>query len=205
MNPDGGDMRPKAIHIRNAIALAVDPDTGSVWAGDAGQDYLEAGHPYELFDPITVHNGVADYGWPHCFENHRAVNGAHGCGDVVVPRVVLPAYDTPIGAAIYPASLSGPHAFPPQYRSGAYIGLHGSWHRPLVPPRVAFVPLHGDEPATPVDWSDPNKQWREFVGGFQNPDQSRNGRATGIAVGKEGDLYVADDSSSVVYRVRYEK
>ncbi|MBV8151938.1 MAG: hypothetical protein JOY59_10305, partial [Candidatus Eremiobacteraeota bacterium] len=33
----------------------------------------------------------------------------------------------------------------------------------------------------------------------------RNGRATGIAVGKEGDLYVADDSSSVVYRVRYEK
>jgi glucose/arabinose dehydrogenase len=202
MSPSGGEMRPKAVHIRNAIALAVNPETGTVWTGVAGQDELEAGHPYEIVDPFTLRSGVPDYGWPYCYEDHRSV-GEHDCSKMTVPRVVLPAYVTPIGAAIYPSSPSGTHAFPSQYRGGLFVGVHGSWHRPLRAPRVIFVPLKGDEPATPVDWSNPDKQWREFVGGFQNPDESRNGRATGVAIGTQGDLYVADDSSGAVYRVRY--
>jgi glucose/arabinose dehydrogenase len=63
--------------------------------------------------------------------------------------------------------------------------------------------MRGDEPATKVDWNDPSRQWRQFVGGFQSRDESRNGRATGIAVGKDGDLYVGDDYGNAVYRVRY--
>lgn len=201
MGPNGENMRPRAIHIRNAIALAVDPETGAVWAGVAGQDELEKDHPYEIVDPFTLHSGVPDYGWPYCYENHRSV-GTHDCAAQVVPRAVVPAYITPIGAAYYPAAQGGAHAFPQRWRGGLYLGLHGSWHRPLVPPRVVFIAMHGDVPVTPVDWSDPSKQWHEFVGGFQNADESRNGRATGIAVGPQGDLFVADDAGGAVYRVR---
>jgi glucose/arabinose dehydrogenase len=201
MDPDGGGMAPKATHIRNAIALAVNPETGTLWAGVAGQDELAHGHPYEVFDPVTLHAGVADYGWPYCYENHRAV-GAHDCSAQVVPRVVFPAYATPIGAAFYPEHPTGPHAFPESYRGGAFVTLHGSWHQPPVPPRVAFVPLNGDTPRTAVDWNDPTTQWREFVGGFQLADGNRIARPTGIAVGSDGSLFVSDDETGGIFRIR---
>jgi glucose/arabinose dehydrogenase len=202
MGLDGTAMHAKAINIRNAIALAVDPATNAVWAGVAGQDELEHGHPYEIFDPFTLHAGTVDYGWPVCYENRKAKDNSRSCADAAVPRVVFPAYDTPIGAVIYPSHPAGKYAFPAQYAGGAFVALHGSWHRPLVPPRVAFVALRRDEPATPVDWTNPDAQWREFVGGFQLADESRIGRPTGIAVGPGGSLFVADDQAGVVYRVR---
>jgi glucose/arabinose dehydrogenase len=202
MQPDGKGMHPVAVHIRNAIALATNPATGAVWLGAAGQDYLPDGHPYEIVDPFTLHAGVSNYGWPGCYEDHRT-DGSHDCHFMTVSRVALPAYITPIGMAVYPLDAPGPHAFPAEYRGGLFIGTHGSWHQPLRPPRVVFVALRGDEPAIPVSWGDPDKQWREFVGGFQTPDGTRIGRSTGVAVGKDGDLYVADDSAGAVYRVRY--
>jgi len=202
VQPDGSGLRAKAIHIRNPIALAVDDATGVVWAGVAGQDELEHGHPYEIFDPVTSHEGTVDYGWPACYENHRAARAGTDCSKQTVARVVLPAYDTPIGAAIYPLHERGAFAFPQSYAGGAFVALHGSWHVPPVPPRVAFVPLHGDEPATPVDWNDPTTQWREFVTGFQLPDGERVGRPTGVAVGPDGSLFIADDEAGAIYRVR---
>ncbi len=202
MGLDGRGMQTKAAHIRNAIALAVNPATGAVWAGVAGQDELEHGHPYEIFDPFTLHAGTPDYGWPVCYDNHKAKDASRSCSNVVVPRVVFPAYNTPIGAAFYPAHSGGKYAFPAQYAGGAFVALHGSWHEPLVPPRVAFVALKGDEPAKPVDWNNPSVQWQEFVGGFQRADESRIGRPTGVAVGPEGSLFVADDHAGVVYRIR---
>ena len=201
MNLDGSGMSPKALHIRNAIALATNPQTGTLWAGVAGQDELAHGHPYEIFDAVTLHAGVVDYGWPYCYENHQAV-GNHNCFNAAVPRVVLPAYATPIGAAFYPAHPGGPHAFPEPYRGGAFVTLHGSWHQPLVPPRVVYVPMNGDDPKTPVNWNDPTTQWKEFVGGWQLPDGRRIARPTGIAVGPDGSLFISDDLDGGIYRVR---
>ncbi len=198
---DGSGMRPKATHIRNAIALAANPATQTLWAGVAGQDELPHGHPYEMFDPVSLRAGVADYGWPYCYEDRRAVAG-HDCANQTVARVVFPAYETPIGAAFYPEHATGAHAFPERYRGGAFVTLHGSWHQPPVPPRVVFVPMNGDEPRTPVDWSDPGKQWSEFVGGFQTPDGERVARPTGIAVGPDGSLFVSDDQTGGIYRIR---
>ena len=198
---DGTGMQPRAIHIRNAIALATDPATQTLWAGVAGQDELEHGHPYEMFDPVTLHDGTADYGWPVCYENHRAIGGAD-CSAQTVARVVFPAYETPIGAAFYPEHPSGAHAFPERYRGGAFVTLHGSWHEPPVAPRIVYVPLDGDTPRTAVDWDDPTKQWTEFVGGFQTPDGARVARPAGVAVGPDGSLFISDDQTGGIYRIR---
>lgn len=43
--PHGGTPVKRATRIRNAIALAANPETQSLWAGDAGQDSLPFGHP----------------------------------------------------------------------------------------------------------------------------------------------------------------
>lgn len=199
---EGGPLKLRAAHIRNAIALATNPDTRAVWAGVAEQDMLEHGHPYEVFDPFTVHDGVPDYGWPHCYENQRAVDAKRDCRSMTVARAVFPAYMTPIGAAIYPLHQTGKYAFPAAFAGGAFVGLHGSWHVPLVPPRVAFMALDGDTPKVPVDWNDPHAQWSDFLTGFQRPDGSRLGRPTGVAIGPEGSLFIADDRAGVIYRIR---
>jgi len=201
MDFDGSNLRIRATHIRNAIALAVDPATDALWAGVAGQDELTAGHPYEVFDEVSAHPGTADYGWPGCYENHRPVDGKRDCSAQTVARVALPAYETPIGAAFYVPG-TGVHDFGERFRGGAFVALHGSWHTPRVEPRVVFVPMHRDEPTTAIDWNDPTKQWSTFVGGYQHDDGSRVGRPTGIAFAADGSLFVADDLAGVIYRIR---
>ena len=201
MGFDGSDRRIRAAHIRNAIALAIDPATDALWAGVAGQDELALGHPYEIFDDVSAHPGTADYAWPVCYENHRPVDGKRDCSAQAVARVALPAYETPIGAVFYP-SRSGAHDFGEHFRGGAFVALHGSWHKPLVEPRVVFVPMHRDEPISAIDWNDPKTQWSTFVGGYQHDDGSRVGRPTGIAIAADGSLFVADDGANAIYRIR---
>jgi glucose/arabinose dehydrogenase len=207
MDPNGANMTTKATRFRNAIALATNTDTGTLWAGGAGQDNLVSGHPYEFFDGVTLHAGLADYGWPDCEENHIAYVAGSNCTSTVAPLIVLPAYSTIIGAAYYPASPTGSHAFAVPYRGGFFLAAHGSWHTNgagyYSPPRVAFVPMNGDTPQTPVNWSDPSAQWLEVIGGFQLADgTTRIGRPTGLAVGAQGSLFVADDQNGLVYRLR---
>lgn len=185
-----------ARRIRNAIALAVDPASGHLWAADAGQDELPPGHPYEFFDDVSAHRAPVDYGWPFCYEQHNRKPGTReNCDRVAIPLVIFPAYETPIGAVFA--------------NGGAYVTLHGSWHGPrqgisgFRPPRVVFIPMRGDSPAHAVNWSDPQSQWTTFAGGYQEGGSStRSGRPTGITVGPHGTLYLADDMTGSVYRIR---
>lgn len=206
--PGGGSYTTKATRIRNAIALAVNPSSGHLWVAGAGQDDLPYGHPYEYADDLTAHSGKADYGWPDCEENHVAYVSGSNCSSTVEPIVELPAYSTIIGAAFYPANFSGSNAFPAQYQGGLFLATHGSWHTQpgssnyASIPQVAFVAMNGDTPASGVNWSDPTTQWTTFFGGFQQGGTTRIGRPTGIVVGPTGSLFVADDQTGNIYRIR---
>jgi glucose/arabinose dehydrogenase len=207
MNPDGSGLMQRAKRIRNAIALTVNQETGSLWVGGAGQDDLPFGHPYEFLDNLSVHRGDADYGWPQCEENRHAYWPGYDCSATVEPLVELPAYSTIIGATFYPRHERGAYAFPAQYRGGLFAAAHGSWHRGAdgcfaAPPRVVFVAMDGDRPVKPVDWQNPNEQWTDFLLGFQTGCRTRIGRPTGIAVGPKGSLFVADDAAGKIYRIR---
>ncbi len=204
---DGGATTTKATRVRNAIGLAVNPNTGTVWAGGAGQDDLPLGHPYEWFDAVTLHPGTPDYGWPACEENQHAYIDGSVCTGVVEPLIELPAYSTIIGATFYPAV--GVYNLGPAYTGGLFITSHGSWHTEsgsktyYTSPKVVFVAMNGDAPATAVDFTDATKQWTPFIDGFQLADNmTRIGRPTGIAVGPQGSLFVADDQTDQIYRVR---
>jgi len=206
MNLDGSGMTTQATRWRNAMAFTTDPSSGTVWAGGAGQDDLPAGHPYEFMDDVSAHAAPADYGWPQCEENRVGYVSGARCSEVV-PAIEFPAYSTIIGAAFYPASQGGAYAFPTAWRGGIYASMHGSWHTnasnvPVDPPHVAFVPFSGTQPARPVNWSDPTTQWNDFFTGFQDGSGSRIGRTTGAAVGPSGSLFVADDQTGNIYRIR---
>lgn len=208
MNLDGTGMTTYAKRIRNPIALATNPVTRTLWAGNAGQDGLPLGHPYELFDAVTAHPAVADYGWPDCEENQNAYGSGADCSGAVTPRVVLPAYSTLVGAVFYPTNPTGPRAFPADFRGSALVAARGAWHETpgggyYSAPRVVHIPMNGDVPKTAVDWADPTKQWSNLVSGFETADRkTRVGRPTGIAVGPDGSVFVADDQAGLVYRIR---
>ncbi len=206
MGLDGSGMTTQAKRLRNAIAVAVDPSTGTVWAGGAGQDDLPQGHPYEFIDAVSSRAAPADYGWPDCEENHVAYTPGANCSAVVMPAIEFPAYSTLIGAAFYPAAQTGSYAFPAAWRGGLFVGMHGSWHTsggvPIDPPHVAFVRFSGAAPATAVNWSNPAAQWNDFLTGFQTGSGSRVARVTGVAVGPQGSLFVADDQNGWILRVR---
>jgi glucose/arabinose dehydrogenase len=130
------------------------------------------------------------------------------CSHTVVPHVELPAYSTIIGATFYPSSMSGAHVFPSAYRGGLFLTAHGGAHTDAdggfsTPPRVVYVPMNGDTPVTPVNWGDPTKQWTDFVTGCQLADGvTRVARPSGITVGRDGSLFLADDLNSTVVRIR---
>ncbi|HXX39911.1 MAG TPA: hypothetical protein VEP50_17460 [bacterium] len=205
--PRGGNPVKRATRIRNAIALAVNPETHALWAGDAGQDDLPFGHPYEFLDDVTSHPGVADYGWPECEENHHAYTPGANCADTVAPLIEVPAYSTFIGATFYPRHQSGTYVFPTTYHGALFATVHGSWHRTsdgayAAAPQVVVITMDGDRPRVPVNWQDPRAQWQTFVGGFELGGRVRTGRPTGITVGPQGSLFVADDMRGVIYRIR---
>jgi glucose/arabinose dehydrogenase len=225
MNLDGSGMSTLATRIRNPIALAINPATGTLWAGGAGQDDIPYGHPYEYFDAVTLNakspsKGAIDYGWPDCEENQYPFNGlgvspTPSCANTVIPRVEFDAYATLIGAAFYPTGESGAYAFPSAYRGGAFIGSHGSWHCcPSTPPRVYYVPMSGDTPAVAVGWPSPgtlkptplpSTQWQQIMYGLGSTSSSSGyiARPTGIAIGASGSLFVGDDATGAVYRIRH--
>ena len=206
MNHDGSGVTTLATRIRNAIAMTINPATGTLWAGGAGQDSLPQGHPYEFMDAVTTHLPASpiDYGWPDCEENNVAYTTGANCTATVAPAVEFVAYSTHIGATFYPADQAGAYAFPSSYRGGLFVTNHGSWHsNPASPPAVNYVAMTGDVPAVSVNWSDPTAQWSEFLGGLGSMvSTSYNARATGIAVGPKGSLFVADDQNGAVYRIR---
>jgi glucose/arabinose dehydrogenase len=213
MNLDGSHVTKLAMRTRNPIALAVNPATGSLWIAGAGQDDLVRGHPYEYFDSPTMHgNAGVDYGWPQCEENRVTYNALKtdpppNCAHTVAPAVEFPAYSTLIGVAFYPLKQTGAYAFPAAYRGGAFVTSHGSWHCcPATPPRVSYVPMAGDAPVTRVNWADPTVQSQTIVGNFGSTwnvgGMGYIGRPTGVAVGMNGSLFVADDRTGNILRIR---
>ncbi len=230
-----------ATRVRNALALAVNPATGTVWAGGAGQDcevgttcfgamdsaYALNGHPYEWLDPLTTHAAPVDYMWPWCEEDKTAVANPDptsgtapagtNCNTMIVAPVRAPAYATIMGATFYAPPAGATYAFPSAFTHGMFFTLHGSWHEdasgiPVAVPEVVFVPMSGDAPVYPMDWSgsaSPYGTWARngsgnpapFLNGFQQMG-TRIGRPVGLAVGPQGSLFISDDTAGMIYRIR---
>jgi glucose/arabinose dehydrogenase len=66
--------------------------------------------------------------------------------------------------------------------------------------------MTGDAPVTRVNWNDPTVQSRTFVGNFGSTwsmgGMGYIGRPTGIAIGVNGSLFVADDKTGNIIRIR---
>lgn len=208
----GRDGERFASGIRHALALAWHGDSGTLFAAQHGRDALAASWP-ELYSPreddalpaeevLVVRPGAA-YAWPYCYYDGRRgayvlapEYGGDGrrqgrCADYPEPYATLPAHAGPNDMLVYEGS-----AFPARYRDGLFIALHGAWlaHAGKAAGySLAFLP----GPAAPGDW-------QVFAGGFAGAAAATPAhRPTGLAVGPEGALYVADSVAGRIYRIAY--
>ena len=191
--PDGAGVRVYASGLRNPVGLAIEPETGSLWAAVNERDNLGDETPPDYFTRV-VDGGF--YGWPYSYIGAHVDNRVPSRSDLVaraiVPDVLLSAHAAPIQAVFYTGS-----QFPERYRGGAFLAEHGSWNRRTRSGYdVVFVPFeHGRPSGTPT----------RFLSGFVPDPLGRQvyGRPTGVAVLDDGSLAIADDGGGIIWRVTY--
>lgn len=183
-----GAHRTYATGLRNPTALAIQPETGQLWAVVNERDEIGSNL---VPDYLTSVREGGFYGWPYSYWGQNV--------DVRVrpqdPQKVASAISPDYGLGSHVAALGvafSVSAMGEQFADGVFVGEHGSWNR-AVPSgyKVVFVPFRDGKPSgEPVD----------FVTGFQ-VDGLTYGRPVGVTVDPRGALIIADDLSNTVWRV----
>jgi glucose/arabinose dehydrogenase len=201
--PFGGGHR-WATGLRNAEALGVQPGTGTVWTGIHGRDQL--GQNWGFSDESNANNPAEelvqvsegdDIGWPYCYFSNDAKRkvlapeyGGDGktvgrCATAKAPAIAFPGHWAPMALQFYPANQLGA-----AYAGGLFITFHGSWNRAPLPQegyRVVFAPFADGKP----------------VGTYQTfaTLKGQRFRPVGLAVGKDGALFVSGDDNNTIWRI----
>jgi glucose/arabinose dehydrogenase/cytochrome c553 len=205
-----------ATGIRNGEGFAFDA-AGRLFVTQHGRDQLsqnwpklytvEQGAELPAEELLQLHEG-ADFGWPECYYDQNQQKlvlapeyGGDGgrtvgvCAGKQGPVAAFPGHWAPNDLLIYNGS-----QFPTPYRGGAFIAFHGSWNRaPLQQAgyTVVFQPLaDGKKSADYVIFAD------GFAGSHVDPGRAAF-RPTGLAMGPDGALYIADDVHGRIWRVVY--
>lgn len=195
-NADGSGRRTFASGLRNPIGLAWNPADQSLWTvvnerDGLGDDLVP--------DFATEVKRDAFYGWPFSYigknvDPRRKGARADLIAKAIVPTVLIESHSAPITLAFYSGTM-----FPPQYRGGAFVALHGSWNRTnRTGYKVVHIPFRNGKPSGGYD---------DFVTGWAPDPKDRTvwGRPAGLLVLKDGSLLVTDDGAGVVWRVTYGK
>lgn len=184
---DGRGATLVARGLRNAVGLAVEPGSGTLWATENERNELGEEIPP---DEVNVLRSEGDYGWPACWGNRVAdaqFGTAERCAATEPPTFELPAHSAPLGLAFATGNL-----VPLEYRGGLYVALHGSALREnAVGYELVYVPLHDGLPGAR----------RVFARGWLVGDDSW-GRPVAPFFGRDGTLYLTDDKAGAVYRIR---
>jgi glucose/arabinose dehydrogenase len=220
-NADGTGGRLYANGLRNAEGLAILSATNTLWAAVNERDdipYPYQDHSGNQFgvvyvpyvdnhppDELTSVRDGGNYGWPYCNPTQDSASGYDnmafdpsvdgGINDngqvscTIMDKVVkgIQAHSAPLGLTF----TMGTNA-PTAYRSGAVLGLHGSWDRSTYTGyKVIYVPFTGSQPAvgtTPIDlvtgWADDHSFW---------------GRPVDVAIDAAGRFFITDDGAGAIY------
>lgn len=129
-DPDGKNERIYAWGIRNAVGLAIHPQTGQLWASVNGRHALG---DHLVPDYVTHVEEGGFYGWPwyylgdHQDPRHKGKRPDLK-GKVIVPDVLVQSHSASLCMTFYTGV-----QFPPEYRLDAFAAEHGSWNRTGAP------------------------------------------------------------------------
>jgi glucose/arabinose dehydrogenase len=184
-----GKARVFATGLRNPNGMASSSD-GTLWTVVNERDELGS----DLVpDYLTSVKEGGFYGWPYSYWGQHVDDRGSPQRPELVAKAIVPDYA--LGNHVAPLGLvfSGGSLLPERFRSGAFIGEHGSWNRkPRSGYKVTFVRFEGGRPkGEPID----------VLTGFVNAANEALGRPVGVVMDKTGALLVADDVGNTVWRV----
>jgi glucose/arabinose dehydrogenase len=185
----GGHQRVFASGIRNPNGMAWQLDTGVLWTVVNERDELGS----DLVpDYLTSVKDGAFYGWPYSYWGQHVDDRVKPQDPEMVAKAIVPDYALGNHTASLGLYFSEGTTLPEQFRSGAFVGQHGSWNRkPRSGYKVIFVPFADGKPS-----GEP----KDVLTGFVKDDDAL-GRPVGVAIDKKGALLVADDVGNVIWRV----
>jgi glucose/arabinose dehydrogenase len=191
-NPDGSGKRIYASGIRNAVGLAIHPQTGQLWASVNERDGLGDNL---VPDYVTRVEEGGFYGWPWFYmgghqDPRHAGKHAELKDQLKTPDVLVQPHSASLAMAFYTGT-----QFPPEHRDSIFVAQHGSWNKSQrTGYKVIRVPLRNGVPTG---------EYEDFLTGFVTENADVWGRPVAIAVTADGSLLVTDDASNSIWRVSY--
>jgi glucose/arabinose dehydrogenase len=191
-DPDGKNMKIVATGLRNCQALTLQPATGQLWCAVNERDELGDNTPFEYATHVV---DGAFYGWPWYYiggnqDPRHAGQRADLKDKVTVPDVFIQAHSAPLQMTFYQGdAFAG-------YKGSAFVTLHGSWNRDR---RTGYkvIRLLFDASGKPTG------EYEDFMTGFVVSDTQVWGRPVGVAVAKDGSLFVTEDGNGTIWRISH--
>lgn len=190
--PDGKFVKIYASGIRNCVGETINPTTGQLWCSVNERDVL--GNNL-VPDYITHVEEGGFYGWPYYYigghqDPRHAGKHPELKSKVIVPDVLLQPHFASLEMLFYEGS-----QFPASYKGDAFAAEHGSWNRAK---RSGYEVIR-----VPMKNGHATGEYEDFLTGFVRADGKVWGRPVGVAVAKDGSLFVSDDGTNSVWHVIY--
>jgi glucose/arabinose dehydrogenase len=190
-------LQPFASGLRNPVGFDWHPDTGTMYATNAGPDHWGYDLPREVLAPLSrgSFHGMPWFQWidgSFVRDNCITVAPPREGAEATAPTVTFDARSTPLGIAFAPADHRDP-----MLRRNAVVAVHGSWATlpsggsggdPATrrPPKLALVESGSGLPTAVHD----------LLTGFQLADGTRWARPAGIGFGADGAVYFTSDGGT---------
>ncbi len=215
--PDGKFIEVYAHGLRNCVGEAINPTTGQLWCSTNERDNLGN---HLVPDYVTSVPEGSFFGWPwYYMGGHQDPRLPEPCATGTGPNAQAPALTEDEAKNCKRVDLSSkvrapdvlvqPHMaslemvfyptrkeqFPERYDGDAFAAEHGSWNRLN---RAGYEVIN-----IPMQNGHATGEYDDFLTGFVTADGKVWGRPVGVAVAKDGSLFVTDDGSRSVWHVTY--
>ncbi|MDQ3124014.1 MAG: PQQ-dependent sugar dehydrogenase, partial [Pseudomonadota bacterium] len=194
--------------LRNSVAL-VRHGSGAIYQAENSVDLTTPDRP---FDEINRLSPGAHYGWPYCTDMATALPGwtaaQSRCGARTAPVSLLPPHAAPLAILYYDGAMF------PELRGRMLMSWHGyrraagrvvavetdAAGAPLTDRRARYAIYPRGSLPYPVEAPAPRA--RVLTPGWSaRPARHPQGSPAGMAVARDGSIWIADDRSAAILRI----